>query len=205
MVTALAVVVACSATGSDNDVDPKPDPVGSSSGAGGNNTGGDAGTGGSGANSSGSGGNPGYTSGSRLKARRLIGDDGAEHFYGWHDSMLGVECSPAKATDGQIRCLPFGYNAYLFVDAACSNAIVHVGSTCTNAASGHARRATGNPCDPDNEVRAVQGSIAAPPQVWLLSDGNCIESGVPSTGSFYALGPAMSPDQFVAMNEQIDP
>jgi len=49
---------------------------------------------------------PGYTSGSRLKARVIIGTDGSKHFAGWYDSMRKEKCSWGTAADGKVRCLP---------------------------------------------------------------------------------------------------
>lgn len=48
------------------------------------------------------------TSGSRLKAKWIVGADGSKQFRNWYDSQLGHDCYFNPASDGQTRCLPYG-------------------------------------------------------------------------------------------------
>lgn len=48
------------------------------------------------------------TSGTRLKARWLVGDDGSRQFSAWWDSKLGIECVYQDGGDGKRYCLPIG-------------------------------------------------------------------------------------------------
>lgn len=50
--------------------------------------------------------NPGWTSGSRLRARTFDGKDGSKQFAGWYDSMRMESCEYGYASDGSLRCLP---------------------------------------------------------------------------------------------------
>jgi hypothetical protein len=134
---------------------------GMTAGAGGRGTGGAGGkgTGGAGGKGTGSatgGAGSGSTgpvpnaeaeeSGSRIKARWIVGDDGSKQFLTFYDSMLQVECSYQMMSDGKRHCTPQSYNALViygpvsppsvpftyFQDAACSAplATAPTGSTC---------------------------------------------------------------------------
>lgn len=70
-------------------------------------------------------------SGSRLKAKFRMGDDGSKAYlpYVWFDSQRNEDCSFVTAADGKERCLPIqGYNASIsYLDAACTQPVA-VGS-----------------------------------------------------------------------------
>jgi hypothetical protein len=60
-------------------------------------------------------------SGSRLKAKRLVGDDGSKQFVGWYDTSLKVDCQYALMQDGLKHCVPLtSASLALFSDAACT-------------------------------------------------------------------------------------
>lgn len=61
-------------------------------------------------------------SGSRIKARWVVSDDGARHFLQWYDSLLGFPCVFARSSDGIVRCVPnrMGMLAGWYADAACT-------------------------------------------------------------------------------------
>lgn len=71
-------------------------------------------------------------SGSRLKARRIVGVDGSKNFWGWHDSTLKLDCNWATASDGQWRCLPpiSAPVSQNFSDAACTTRVAIVPDVC---------------------------------------------------------------------------
>lgn len=59
-------------------------------------------------------------SGSRLKARRYIGADGAKEWIGWHDTKRDIHCTTQLADDGKMRCMPAAAAGFYFADAACT-------------------------------------------------------------------------------------
>ena len=63
------------------------------------------------------------TSGTRLRARRYVANDGATQFVGWYDSLRQVNCLFRSVDSGQFRCLPTDLAPYtgLFSDANCTN------------------------------------------------------------------------------------
>jgi len=60
------------------------------------------------------------SSGTRIRARLAITDDGASELVGWYDGDRGVSCTFQEAADGVTRCLPEAKHANLFADAACT-------------------------------------------------------------------------------------
>jgi hypothetical protein len=62
-----------------------------------------------------------YRSGTRIKMKMMVSEDGARVFQGNYDSQRGEECNFQPAVDGVTRCLPVSYSyASLFLDAACT-------------------------------------------------------------------------------------
>ena len=73
----------------------------------------------------------GAESGARLKAVWWKTDDGARQFAGWHDELLGQDCSFMHTTDSVDRCVPgpsvqvYG-SPNVFEDAACKVPLVGI-------------------------------------------------------------------------------
>ena len=64
-------------------------------------------------------------SGSRIRARYLLGADGSRQWLSWTDTMTGQPCTYRAASDKLTRCLPekfFGGSVF-FSDAACTSAV----------------------------------------------------------------------------------
>ncbi|HEY4058321.1 MAG TPA: hypothetical protein VGM39_17030 [Kofleriaceae bacterium] len=86
---------------------------------------------------SGSSSTPGTNSGSRLKARYLVADDGSKTMLGWHDAQLDMNCAFRLAEDGVQRCLPEDLppnNVRSFANSTCTNQVFYVSADC-NATS----------------------------------------------------------------------
>jgi hypothetical protein len=71
------------------------------------------------------------TSGTRLRAKYIVGADGSKQFLGWHDSTTNADCSFVPAADGAMRCLPaFGSASGqindFYVDSGCSQKVAQV-------------------------------------------------------------------------------
>lgn len=74
------------------------------------------------------------TSGSRLKAKYRVADDGSKAYlpYEWFDSERNETCFFGVAADGKERCLPGGHHATsgFFTDPACSMPIAYTFAGC---------------------------------------------------------------------------
>jgi hypothetical protein len=132
----------------------------------------------------------GFESGSRIKARTLVGDDGARSPAGWFDSALSVECTWRRMTnDSTTRCVPaFAASSY-FADSACMQPLV-LASSCSLPQHGAITDGCGG-------VRIFPiGAPVSPPLVYFFS-GTCVNVAAPA-GQFYSLGAEMEPDAFVS-------
>lgn len=69
-------------------------------------------------------------SGSRVRAKYLVGTDGTKFFVGWFDSVLNSDCIPSPSADGVTRCWPIatsigeGGSAQVYTDSACTGELV---------------------------------------------------------------------------------
>lgn len=68
-----------------------------------------------------------YTSGSRIKVKVVVGEDGSKFQLGLFDTQLQTLCSYAVAGDGVMRCIPAGAGfASYFSDPQCMQRVVSV-------------------------------------------------------------------------------
>jgi hypothetical protein len=144
-------------------------------------------------------------SGTRLKARWLVGTDGSRQFVNWYDSELKVECAFGSATDGTQRCMPAGAAAIHlagYTDAACTQPLYQIHSV-SKACAATGIPAFGNPygatdsCEPfSTQVFALTGVIQ-PQHVYAEVDGSCQEQRV-DTLSAYVGTEELSPSRMVA-------
>jgi hypothetical protein len=189
----LVPVAACSASG--DPVNMQKDTASASSGSGGTGAGGGESAGGAGANL-------GYASGSRIKARRQVGEDGAERFVGFWDSELGFDCSMLKSVDGIVRCLPAPGAFYFTTDTCSANALAYWNpGGCGNAPT-RASRGDGEACGQSYFVHQVM-SPSTFPALWTQSGGNCVPVTI-SSGQTYAVSQPITPVDFVAFSEEVD-
>ena len=74
---------------------------------------------------------PTFESGTRLRARILIGDDGSRHFLGWRDTKLGIDCEVSWVEDGY-RCVPplYGSTSIAFADDQCTTELHGFAPNC---------------------------------------------------------------------------
>jgi hypothetical protein len=147
------------------------------------------------------------TSGSRLKAEYMIGDDGSKEYVPgvWFDTMRNEVCSFALAGDSQQRCLPQGGGASAFADASCTMPIIAVATGCT--APGYAVVVDSGTCGQAagaTHVHAV-GAAANPTTLYLQSGGQCFQAGTATAGyNYYAVGAEVPAAAFVSASTKHD-
>ena len=174
---------------------------GGNTGDGGASTGGAAPSGGNGTGGSNTQGS-GYESGSRLKARTLVGADGSRSPNGWHDSQLDTDCQWRKAADGTQRCLPAGLVANRFLDDQCTEPVV-----------------AQDDCEPSDFVIVSDDSqtcgaryhvfplaaVVTPATAYYRNgSGACTTIAVPQ-GTLHATGTELPASGFVAATVEIEP
>jgi hypothetical protein len=149
---------------------------------------------------------PGYKSGSRLVARRLVGDDGSEQFKGWHDSKLGTDCEPLRAADASTRCLPTTYWNVGYSDGACTEPVFfdfipHLRSQ-KRPPTYLVERQSGPPFH--HAARRVTGQIELS-EVFRWDQSKCRGKPLPKLQTFHTTGPRLPPENFVRMQEVTGP
>jgi hypothetical protein len=86
----------------------------------------------------GPGGSGLIVSGSRIKARVIVSNDGAKSFLGWFDTQRNEACSFMQAGDGKLRCQPYTIMSFQgYLDSNCTTKIATPGlSTACMSGSG---------------------------------------------------------------------
>jgi hypothetical protein len=170
-------------------------------------------------------GDGGVVSGTRLKVLegRILGEDGSRlpnagvQFY---DSLLGVYCYPARATDGERRCLPVDaesattYPGY-FTDATCTTPMAfYMVNDNVGCAPKFATRpiSAPNTCSfgwfegPGFHVFPLGRLLGANDSYFTNTSGVCVPTTRPSdtdpAKQFFETGPELLPATFVKMTFQ---
>lgn len=135
---------------------------------------------------------PTWQSGSRLRARTIVGTDGGDPiFVGWHDTLMQTDCQSYIMADGVERCVPVEVVAAKhFADAACSTAVGVVRAT---RRCGQYRFAFLLGLDGRGHVFPFGAPHTG--TVYDVNEGCTPTSNV---GSAYVLGPETPPDMFLA-------
>jgi hypothetical protein len=146
------------------------------------------------------------TSGTRLRARYYVGEDGSKQFVGWRDSTRKEDCAIQKAEDGKLRCLPTagGYGTF-FSDASCSTAIAYVSiaTTCAQpSVPTYIADLAAVTCSASWKLFKV-GAEVSPAALYLKSGETCTSTPVTASYRYYATA-HVAPSDFVAATEQVD-
>lgn len=148
-------------------------------------------------------------SGSRLKARRHIAEDGAiSDILGWHDSKRNEDCGFRTATDSALRCMP-GTSASViefYTDAACT--IPKLAGQVFNvqcAPEKYVFRTDTAGCLVKYALHNVLNKIDATILFSKKSDGTCVQFVPLSFYDYHDIGPEIHPTEFVAATLVTDP
>jgi hypothetical protein len=141
------------------------------------------------------------TSGSRLKPKYRVADDGAKEYLAglWYDSQRGEDCSFATAADGVERCLPQGAGFGFYGDMGCTMPIAAVQSGC--AAPKYAVHTVATACGDDLGVHVyAAGAPATLTTVYAQSGHSCFAAGTASASgyTYYSVGAEVAATSFVA-------
>lgn len=146
-------------------------------------------------------------SGSRLKARWLVGSDGSRAVAGWYDTQIGAPCAYGVASDGKTRCLPTADappGLLQFTDAACTQAFVSVTQNLCQVPA-FIQTAKGAVCG-GARVFKVGATIAPPPApVYQITQNGCTQSAAGQPGTNYDLGAEIDPATMAEASVEQDP
>ncbi len=138
-------------------------------------------------------------SGERLR-RVIVEAAGLERLVGWYDSELEVECSPAMATDGVLRCLPEAADAaVVFADPECSVRVASISEACgSEPRYGIVATPT---CPPAHEVFDLGRPLEANARVYTNLFGSCRALDEGAAEGLVELGSEpIAPSTFVAFS-----
>jgi hypothetical protein len=142
------------------------------------------------------------TSGSRLKPKYRVADDGAKEYFAgvWYDSQRSEDCSFITAGDGVQRCLPQGAGFGFYADSGCSMPVAAVQTGCD--APKYAVHTVANTCgdNPGGVHVFAAGAPATVSTVYAMSGTSCFAVGQASaTGyDYYNVGTELAATTFVA-------
>lgn len=153
-----------------------------------------------------SGGSADGGSGSRLKVRRLIGEDGSSTPIGFFDVKLQSECSFHPDEDGLNRCLPGSISGLPNIHYGDPNCTIPIAAFTPNCQIDpvYALVPIDGTCysSPHYEIHKVAGQFKNPTS-WYFAEGACHGQNAAGT-SLYQLGPALDPAAFMAGEVKID-
>lgn len=142
-----------------------------------------------------------FTSGTRLRVRKVTGDDGSVQQLGFFDSTLNVACAFGVASDGSWRCLPTTYTSVsttLYDDAGCTKTVAV--ATCSGEAL-YAREPVGTACNGAATFYAVTGIHTGP--VYQQVGATCMQATLPGF-TFHDVGAVVDVGTFAKGAESIE-
>lgn len=145
----------------------------------------------------------GFESGTRLKLRYRVADDGFVQATGWYDSELETNCYLTQLLGGGLACVPDSWGAYYYTDAQCTEGIVDVWNgpgACNLTPLDYAVTYEQGSCETGgvSSVRRI-GSATTPAMLYYRAfDGTCQPQGPADPNViYYALGEEVPLDSFV--------
>ncbi len=135
-------------------------------------------------------------SGTRIRARYLVSEDGARMQIGWQDTKLGEPCAWGVAGDGKTRCLPGTSSGsetpavFAFASADCTGAPVAIGLFAEYGCPGvgkYINRTTRNECPRRTFAYEIseQYNGPEPMSAWPGSGPSCDNFSQWASLSFY--------------------
>ena len=142
-----------------------------------------------------------YQSGSRLRAKYYLGDDGSKQFWNWYDNKLNIDCSFVMAADGKTRCLPYqGASSYTyFSDSNCSTPLA-IADCSSPGAYVITLQTVGSGCTQSNQYHVFPiGGAFSGSTVYVKGGSSCTATTTISGGwSYFTLGAEVPASSFVA-------
>jgi hypothetical protein len=143
-------------------------------------------------------------SGTRLQVIQdtWVASDGAKYSpegYSFHDTTLGIDCSPVIASDGQMRCLPIQIqlsSVQYYEDSACTVLIGVYVTPCGLPSAYGALYST--VCGAGYKIYQLGSGVATV----YANYGTCQTISKSSTLSYVHIGSETPPNNFVAFTKQ---
>lgn len=146
-------------------------------------------------------------SGTRLKARWYVAEDGTRHWaFNWFDSERNEDCSFQPAADGVLRCLPtYPSVGALYSDPACTQVVVsdincalQTGAPLALSSAVYDTQACGGSIARYDVRYFGAGSLVQPSELWQIGGQGCAASIVIPDARYYRLGAEIPLTRFAA-------
>lgn len=147
-------------------------------------------------------------SGSRIKARWQVAEDGARQFVGFFDSELQEPCGFSVASDGVTRCLPLSPGATrLFTDASCSSpAFFNIFQGCGLGKYALVPLATDCAFEQRAEIHKLGTKLDSAATYYVSNAPNtCVVWNLGPNYDYFADDGLVDPSMFVAATIETDP
>lgn len=140
-------------------------------------------------------------SGSRLKARWYVADDGARQpVFQWFDSARNEECTFQRATDGVMRCMPTGAGlSSYYSNANCTQRVAALlaALACIDGDGTYAIESATTGCESRTKVFTL-GETLPSESVYVLSGETCVAAAPNEAFVYRRLGSEVPPGSFVS-------
>jgi hypothetical protein len=140
-------------------------------------------------------------SGTRLKARTMVGADGSRSFVGWYDSQQKTDCNFTKSADGQTRCLPtsaFTLPSH-FTDSGCTTPVGYAAKGCPPATK-YLQSPRSASCNTTYAVHQLGALYTG--DIFIGSPDSCTKTSPSSALDYYTVGAEVPASTFVAGSEE---
>lgn len=153
-------------------------------------------------------------SGTRLKAKFVVGSDGSKSYLDgqWYDSGLMIDCVATPAADGSTRCMPqaAAYAGSLYSDPECTDLVAYSYYPCTEPRPSPSLVMLYSEvyeplCAPARYRVRRTGSAMPGPVYSRRSSGACAGAELPVGYSFYELGAEVPLSDFVELTLAVEP
>jgi hypothetical protein len=141
----------------------------------------------------------GSHSGSRLKIRSYVAEDGSRLDLGVFDSALETPCHFGVAADGVTRCLPTAPAYVGYLDPGCTKPMAVSFKACDGDAPKYAiQQLSDDACSEPYDYFRVGAPIAAPDAYFSAGPSTCQQNAVSSKAVFFDLGVKAQLEDFEA-------
>lgn len=144
-----------------------------------------------------------YVSGTRIKSRVYVADDGSKQWVGWKDTQLNLNCAYRLASDGQIRCLPsdVGFLIGNYSDSGCTQPLGYATAGC--AATAYLVESVNAACGGGAVRIRPTGSKLGSQTIYSKVGASCVGTTMSAAYDYYSVGAEIPPNTYQIATEQV--
>ena len=149
-----------------------------------------------------------YTSGTRIKVKYVVGDDGSRQQAGLFDTQLNIACYYRTSADGLPRCLPLSelVATSQFSDSLCSRELFvrTLVAGCPQPPPSYIVESQPAACAARTRVMRVGPRITTSVFSRTAADGGCAVSALSPMLEYFEAGTLVTPSTFVRGTESTE-